>query len=59
MMRFIDILGVPNNGIGPFKFLDMGAYEFNCDYTNGDSNCDGVVNFYDLAILADHWLEGA
>jgi parallel beta-helix repeat protein len=58
MMRFVDIAAVPNTGIGLFEFVDMGAYEFNCDYTHGDSNCDGKVDIKDFAILADNWLEG-
>ncbi|MHC4737220.1 MAG: hypothetical protein ACYTDW_22685 [Planctomycetota bacterium] len=30
-----------------------------CNYTGGDSNCDGVVDFKDLAILCGNWLAGA
>jgi hypothetical protein len=25
----------------------------------GDITCDGVVNFFDVAVLGNHWLEGA
>ena len=57
--RYIDIDSVDDTGYGPLEFLDMGAYEFNCNYTAGDSNCDGVVNFKDLGILCNNWLAGA
>jgi hypothetical protein len=57
-MRFVDIVGVADTGVGLFTFTDMGAYEFNCNYTNGDSNCDGVVDFKDMATFAANWLEG-
>jgi hypothetical protein len=57
--RYVDIESVDDTGYGPLEFLDMGAYEFNCNYTGGDSNCDGVVDFKDLAIVAGNWLTGA
>jgi hypothetical protein len=57
--RYIDIESVDDTGYGPLEFLDIGAYEFNCNYTGGDSNCDGVVDFKDLAIVAGNWLAGA
>ena len=57
--RYVDIDSVENAGTGPLEFLDIGAYEFNCNYTGGDSNCDGVVDFKDLAILCNNWLSGA
>jgi len=56
--RYVDIDSVDDTGHGPLEFLDIGAYEFNCNYTAGDSNCDGVVDFKDLAILAGNWLAG-
>jgi len=56
--RYVDIDFVDDTGYGPLEFLDIGAYEFNCNYTAGDSNCDGVVDFKDLAILAGNWLAG-
>jgi parallel beta-helix repeat protein len=59
LMRFVDIASVPNNGTGLFEFVDMGAYEFACNYTHGDVNCDGVVDFKDVAILCANWLAGA
>jgi hypothetical protein len=59
MIRFVDIVAVPNTGIGFFEFVDMGAYEFNCDTSfAGDVNCDGVVDIKDFAILAGNWLKG-
>jgi parallel beta-helix repeat protein len=57
--RYVDIDSVDDTGYGPLEFLDMGAYEFNCNYTAGDSNCDGVVDFKDLGILCGNWLTGA
>jgi parallel beta-helix repeat protein len=57
--RYVDIDSVDDTGYGPLEFLDIGAYEFNCNYTAGDSNCDGVVDFKDLGILCNNWLSGA
>jgi hypothetical protein len=57
--RYVDIDIVDDTGYGPLEFLDIGAYEFNCNYTAGDSNCDGVVDFKDLGILCNNWLTGA
>ncbi len=57
--RYVDIDSVDDTGYGPLEFLDIGAYEFNCNYTGGDSNCDGVVDFKDLGILCNNWLSGA
>jgi len=36
----------------------MGAYEFYCSGIAGDINCDGVVDFKDVAILCNNWLAG-
>jgi len=57
-VRYFDILTMPNTGVGPLEFLDMGAYELNCSDIPGDNNCDGVVDFKDVAILAGNWLTG-
>lgn len=57
--RYVDIDSIDDTGYGPLEFLDIGAYEFNCNYTAGDSNCDGVVDFKDLGILCNNWLAGA
>jgi len=38
--------------------VDMGAYEFQLCQIAGDINCDGVVDFKDLAILCGNWLKG-
>jgi hypothetical protein len=46
----ISILGVT---------VDMGAYEFQLCRIPGDLNCDGVVDFKDVAILCGNWLAGA
>ena len=56
-IRYFDISGVTDTGIGPVAFVDMGTYESSCSGLAGDSNCDGVVNLYDLCILANHWLQ--
>jgi hypothetical protein len=56
--RYFDIDTIDDTGSGLFEFLDMGAYEFNCNYTIGDINCDSVVNFKDIATLASNWLSG-
>lgn len=56
--RYVDIDSVDDTGYGPLEFLDIGAYEFNCKYAAGDSNCDGVVDFKDLGILCGNWLTG-
>ncbi|MBA7688130.1 hypothetical protein ES703_96606 [subsurface metagenome] len=58
MMRYFDIVAVADTGVGLFEFVDMGAYEFQCSDIAGDINCDGVVNFKDMAILAANWLAG-
>jgi hypothetical protein len=38
--------------------VDMGAYEFQPCPIDGDNNCDGMVDFEDLAILCNNWLAG-
>lgn len=38
--------------------VDMGAYEFQCNWSEGDINCDGAVNLQDLMILSFNWLKG-
>ena len=38
--------------------VDMGAYEFQLCRIAGDNNCDGVVDFRDVAILCGNWLAG-
>jgi hypothetical protein len=38
--------------------VDIGAYEFQPCRIAGDINCDGVVDFKDMAILAGNWLAG-
>ncbi len=44
---FIEIWNIGENQTYPFLRV----------YPAGDINHDDIVNFYDLAILADHWLE--
>ena len=59
--RAIDHPHVPNSGRSIFDSLhvvDIGAYEFQPCRISGDNNCDGVVDFKDLAILCENWLAG-
>ncbi len=44
---FIDIWDIGENQTYPFLRI----------YPTGDINHDDIVNFYDFAILADHWLQ--
>jgi len=56
--RYVDIDSIDNTGSGPWEFIDMGAFEFQCSGIAGDINCDGVVDFKDVAILCSNWLAG-
>ncbi|MGB2807935.1 MAG: right-handed parallel beta-helix repeat-containing protein [Sedimentisphaerales bacterium] len=56
--RYVDIDSIDDTGSEPWEFLDMGAYEFQCSGIPGDINCDGMVDFKDLAILCGNWLAG-
>jgi hypothetical protein len=56
--RTVDVGPVVDTGAGSLTYLDMGAYEFQCGNFHGDLNCDGVVDFKDVAILCDNWLAG-
>ena len=56
--RYVDIDSIANTGSGLWGYVDMGAYEFYCNGIAGDINCDGVVDFKDLAILCGNWLAG-
>ncbi len=56
--RCYDVLVITDTASGPFEFLDIGAYEFQCSGITGDNNCDGVVGYKDLEILCNNWLEG-
>jgi parallel beta-helix repeat protein len=57
--RILDDPQIPDTGVS-FSGLtvDMGAYEFYCTGIHGDINCDGVVDFRDVAILCNNWLAG-
>ena len=46
---FVEVWGIGEGQTYPFLRV----------YPAGDLNHDGIVNFMDVAILADHWLEGA
>ena len=53
-------LGIPVVGV-VIAAVDMGAYEFQSDIPctpliEGDINCDGVVDYLDLALMAANWL---
>jgi hypothetical protein len=59
--RVIDDPNTPNTGVNVYassNVVDMGAYEFEPCRIPGDINCDGVVDFIDLAILCHNWLAG-
>jgi len=56
-IRYFDVSGVTDIGIGPVTYIDMGACEFSCSGLGGDLNCDGVVNLLDWCIFCQHWLE--
>ncbi|MEN6307635.1 MAG: right-handed parallel beta-helix repeat-containing protein [Anaerohalosphaeraceae bacterium] len=56
--RYYDVVSISDTGAGFYTYLDMGAYEFQCNGSEGDITCDGVVDLQDLAILAAHWLQG-
>ena len=57
--RVLDDPQVSDTGVSLSSLtVDMGAYEFYCSGIPGDNNCDGVVNFKDLAILCGNWLAG-
>jgi len=57
--RGLDDPQTPDTGISFLGVtVDMGAYEFQPCRIAGDNNCDGVVDFKDLAILAGNWLAG-
>ena len=58
-IRFVDVSSITNTGSGPLEFLDMGAYEYPCNWSEGDINCDGVVELKDFAIMAENWMVGA
>ncbi len=57
--RVSDDPQTPDTGVSILGVtVDMGAYEFQLCRIPGDINCDGVVDFKDLAILAGNWLAG-
>jgi hypothetical protein len=57
--RVSDNPGSPDTGITLFGLtVDMGAYEYQCSGIAGDVNCDGVVDFRDVAILCWNWASG-
>ncbi len=60
--RFTDAPNTPDSGVyftSEFPIVDMGAYEYpGREPIKGDINCDGVVDFKDVAILCNNWLTG-
>ena len=59
--RVLDDPNTPNTGpiaYGSLNAVDMGAYEFEPCRIPGDINCDGLVDFKDVAILCRNWLAG-
>jgi len=58
-LRGVDDPESPDTGVSIFGVtVDMGAYEFQLCRIPGDINCDGVVDFKDVAILCNNWLAG-
>jgi hypothetical protein len=66
--RLLDDPNSPNTGktIFDWAVVDMGAYEFQPEgqppvpchpAIEGDVNCDGIVDFRDLALMSANWLE--
>jgi predicted outer membrane repeat protein/parallel beta-helix repeat protein len=57
--RVLDDPQISDTGVSLSSLtVDMGAYEFDCMAIAGDNNCDGVVDFKDIAILCNNWLAG-
>jgi parallel beta-helix repeat protein len=57
--RGLDDPASPDTGVSVLGVtVDMGAYEFQPCPIPGDINCDGVVDFKDVAILCENWLAG-
>jgi parallel beta-helix repeat protein len=57
--RGLDDPASPDTGVNVLGVtVDMGAYEFLPCPIAGDINCDGVVDFKDVAILCANWLAG-
>ena len=55
--RFVNATTIPDTGAGMPSYLDMGAYEVQSDCPLvGDLNCDGIVDLFDLALMAANWL---
>jgi hypothetical protein len=58
--RIVDDPSTTDFGVGFPDVVDMGAYEFGssspCENLPGDINCDGIVDFLDLALLSGNWL---
>jgi hypothetical protein len=56
-LRFVNFTGQSDTGAGAYPYLDMGPYEtpFDCNLS-GDINCDGIVDLFDLALIAANWL---
>jgi parallel beta-helix repeat protein len=57
--RGLDDPANPDMGVNVLGVtVDMGAYEFHPCPIAGDINCDGIVDFKDVAILCGDWLAG-
>ena len=61
-LRFVDDPVTTDTGDGTAPIVDMGAHEYSCGgperpYPPGDINRDCHVDFFDIAIIAAHWLE--
>lgn len=56
-LRFLDVPGAPDVGVGPAPIVDMGAFE--TSPCSADLNGDGFTDFVDFAMLAGGWGPGS
>ena len=53
--RFVDDLGMPDDGAGTPPIVDMGAYEFQGETCFGDLDGDDDIDLSDLAVLLPNY----
>lgn len=46
--RYVDDPLVADTGVGLGPVIDLGAYEYQVGHPRGDTNCDGMINFFDI-----------
>lgn len=57
--RAIDVPGVPNSGVGPVPFIDIGPYETPANCSLADiAPPFGVINFFDISAFIDLYNDG-